>query len=209
MDSGLIIAMNQGINEFLLAAAREPRLSPDFQELVSNLLNQKSIPYKSLRDIWLKSSPQTRPSLRRLLTGCHFVFQSPKPREKSEELKERLRKLEAMAERKAYRELIKDIVPKEEPSEPFSSYKDQLGFGVHVVVMMFTGYLVGFTAFRALFNHSAVMNAAGGILGLVCSMLLETTLFIIRTSSSSLSSSSPSPSSTSTYTPASTTKKNQ
>lgn len=29
--------------------------------------------------------------------------------------------------------------------------------GMHVVLMMFTGYLVGYAAFRALFNHSAVM----------------------------------------------------
>lgn len=29
--------------------------------------------------------------------------------------------------------------------------------GMHVVLIMFTGYLVGYAAFRALFNHSAVM----------------------------------------------------
>ncbi|KNA22476.1 hypothetical protein SOVF_033750 [Spinacia oleracea] len=46
---------------------------------------------------------------------------------KSEELKARLRKLEELAERKAYAELVKDITPKK-PNEPFSSYKDQLGF---------------------------------------------------------------------------------
>ncbi|RDX58318.1 hypothetical protein CR513_62376, partial [Mucuna pruriens] len=32
---------------------------------------------------------------------------------------------------------------------------------------MFTGYLLGYAAFRALFNHSPAMNAAGGILGLM------------------------------------------
>lgn len=34
-----------------------------------------------------------------------------------------------MAERKEYAELVKDIMPKKDNSEPFSSYKDQLGFG--------------------------------------------------------------------------------
>lgn len=48
---------------------------------------------------------------------------------KSEELKARLKKLEDLAERKAYKELVKDIAPKEDVQEPFSSYKDQLGFG--------------------------------------------------------------------------------
>lgn len=41
----------------------------------------------------------------------------------------RLRKLEEVAERKAYDELVKDITPKKGVEEPFSSYKDQLGFG--------------------------------------------------------------------------------
>ncbi|XP_019262003.1 PREDICTED: RNA-binding protein Musashi homolog 1-like [Nicotiana attenuata] len=55
--------------------------------------------------------------------------------------------------------------------------------GLHVALMMFTGYLVGYYAFRALFSHSPAMSAAGGILGLVGGMLVETLLFIIRTSS--------------------------
>nr|GFC36403.1 uncharacterized protein [Tanacetum cinerariifolium] len=36
---------------------------------------------------------------------------------------------------------------------------------------------------QALFGHSPVMHAAGGILGLVLGMLVETLLFIIRASS--------------------------
>ena len=40
-----------------------------------------------------------------------------------------MRKLEEAAERKAYDELVKDITPKKPVNEPFSSYKDQLGFG--------------------------------------------------------------------------------
>jgi len=48
---------------------------------------------------------------------------------KSEELKARLKKLEDLAERKAYQELVKDIAPSRDVPEPFSSYKDQLGFG--------------------------------------------------------------------------------
>lgn len=49
--------------------------------------------------------------------------------DQSEELKARLRKYEEAAERKAYKELVKDITPRRDESEPFSSYKDQLGFG--------------------------------------------------------------------------------
>lgn len=44
-------------------------------------------------------------------------------------MKARLQKLAEILERNAYAELVKDITPKKETNEPFSSYKDQLGFG--------------------------------------------------------------------------------
>ncbi|WOG85421.1 hypothetical protein DCAR_0104610 [Daucus carota subsp. sativus] len=167
---GLSLSTTDPIRSLMLSS-----LSPD-----DDLYSQSSIPYTSLRSMWFSADPCNRPELLSLLKGSILIFPSPKPREKSEELKVRLRKLEEVAERKAYDELVKDITPRKGVEEPFSSYKDQLGFGLHVVLTMFTGYLVGYAAFRALFGHSPVMNAAGGILGLVVGMLVETLLFIVR-----------------------------
>jgi hypothetical protein len=56
---------------------------------------------------------------------------------KSEELKARLKKLRDLAERKAYQGLVKYIAPKEVVQEPFSSYKDQLGFGNFLFTFIF------------------------------------------------------------------------
>ncbi|KAJ0970778.1 hypothetical protein J5N97_018737 [Dioscorea zingiberensis] len=166
-DCGLVVTNTETLRSFLLSVVEDhDHLTPELRHLASDLCAQSSIPYRSLRTIWFALPSGGRPALRSLFAGSDFVFSSPKPREKSEELKERLRKLEELAERKAYADLVKDIAPKKETVEPFSSYKDQIGFGMHVVLMMFTGYLAGYAAFRALFNHSAVMNAAGGILGL-------------------------------------------
>ncbi|EXB66549.1 hypothetical protein L484_017789 [Morus notabilis] len=186
---GLVISPTKPILSFLASASKDQSLSQELREIASDLSSKPSVPYKSLRILWSASDPASRPTLIQLLSGSEFVLPSPKPREKSEELKARLRKLAEMAERKAYAELVKDIMPKKDNSEPFSSYKDQLGFGLHVALTMFTGYLVGYAAFRALFNHSPAMNAAGGILGLIGGMLIETFLFIIRTSSQDLRSS--------------------
>lgn len=179
---GLIISSTHFIRAFLSEASTDTTLSAELRQKCSDLIAQSNVPYEPLRAIWMASDPSTRPELTQLLWGTSFIFSSPKPREKSEELKARLKKLEDIAERKAYQELVKDIAPKEDVTEPFSSYKDQLGFGLHVLVTMFTGYLVGYAAFRALFDHSPAMNAAGGILGLVGAMLVETFLFIIRNS---------------------------
>ncbi|XP_044501498.1 uncharacterized protein LOC123222667 [Mangifera indica] len=187
---GLNISSTQSIRSFLLSASKDPQLSPQLQQLALNLTSLSTLPYKSIRNIWLASSPSARPELLHLFSGSEFVLNSPKPREKSEELKARLRKLAEIAERNEYRELVKDIMPNNEQNEPFSSYKDQLGFGLHVALTMFTGYLVGYAAFRALFSQSPAMSAAGGILGLVFGMLVETFLFIIRSSSQDLQLSS-------------------
>eukprot|EP00268_Persea_americana_P002832 TRINITY_DN10867_c0_g1_i1.p1 TRINITY_DN10867_c0_g1~~TRINITY_DN10867_c0_g1_i1.p1 ORF type:complete len:209 (+),score=47.27 TRINITY_DN10867_c0_g1_i1:171-797(+) len=188
---GLIITNNDTIRSFLSSASQNPDLSYELQQIASNLSSQSSIPYKGLRNLWSASPSASRPKLLHLFSGSDFVLTSPKQREKSEELKERLRKLADLAERNAYKELVRDITPMTRtPADSFSSYKDQIGFGLHVVVTMFTGFLVGYAAFRALFNRNPVMSAAGGILGLVCCMLLETVLFIIRTSDSSTAASS-------------------
>ncbi|XP_027084533.1 uncharacterized protein [Coffea arabica] len=177
---GLVISTTETIRSFLMTASTDPNLPQDLRDLASSLSPHSSLSYKSLKSIWIGSDPKTRPSLFRLFSGSNFIFTSPKPREKSEELKARLRKLAEVAEKKEYEELVKDITPKKGVEEPFSSYKDQLGLGLHVAVTMFTGYLVGYAAFRALFSRNVGMSAAGGILGLVGGMLVETLLFIIR-----------------------------
>ncbi|EPS65625.1 hypothetical protein M569_09151 [Genlisea aurea] len=189
--AGLIISSTVSIRTFLTAASSDSALAEDLREMSASLAVQSTVPYESLRRIWFGSGRDVRPSLSMLLSGSNFVFTSPKPREKSKELQLMLEKLEEAAERKAYQKLVQDITPPRTTfEEPFSSYKDQLGFGMHVVVAMFTGYLVGYAAFRALLGNSAAMSAAGGILGLVLAMLVETLLFIIR--SSTIPSSSPS-----------------
>ncbi|XP_051199178.1 uncharacterized protein [Lolium perenne] len=184
---GLVVTATDPIRSFLSSAAASPDLAADLRDLASALSSAPAVPYRSIRAIWCADSSPGRPPLRQLLQGAQFVLSSPKPREKSDELKARLEKLREMQERREYAELVKDVAPKEDTTEPFSSYKDQLGFGLHVVVIMFTGYLVGMAAFRALFSNSPVMNAAGGILGVVGGMLMETVLFIIRSSSKELS----------------------
>nr|GMD01664.1 Bifunctional UDP-N-acetylglucosamine transferase and deubiquitinase [Ipomoea batatas] len=183
VDGGLVILANDAIHSFLAASTHDTILSQDLRDLASLLSQRACVPYRALRSIWIGSNPSERPELTSLLCGSGFAFSSPEPRKKSEELKARLRKLAEASERKAYEELVKDITPKKRVEEPFSSYKHQLGLSSHVVLMMSAGFLVGYAAFRALFSHSPAMSAAGGILGLVIGMLVETLLFIVRSTS--------------------------
>ncbi|CAI9095329.1 OLC1v1031258C1 [Oldenlandia corymbosa var. corymbosa] len=175
-SSALAISTTDAIRSFLTALSVNLDLSKDVRDLASSLSQHPSVSYKSLKSIWIQSDRKTRPDLLNLLTRSNFHFTSPVPREKVEETV-------GSGREERYAELVKDITPKKSMEDPFSSYKDQLGFGLHVVVTMFTGYLVGYAAFRALFSHNVAMSAAGGILGLVVGMLVETLLFIIRFSS--------------------------
>ncbi|KMZ67914.1 hypothetical protein ZOSMA_252G00150 [Zostera marina] len=131
--------------------------------------------------IWSLYPSSKRPSLPNYFMA-QLSFSPVLNPEKSEELKARLSKLQDLADKKAYREPVKDVVHKEKTTEPFSSYEDQIGFGLHVILIMVIGFLCGYVAFRALFNHNVVMNIAGGIFRMVFGMLLETVLFMIRTS---------------------------
>lgn len=44
-----------------------------------------------------------------------------------------MKKLAELAEQREYTELVKDVVPKKDDTEPFSSYKDQIGFGKRII----------------------------------------------------------------------------
>ncbi|TYI70021.1 hypothetical protein E1A91_D08G192600v1 [Gossypium mustelinum] len=109
---GLVITVTESIRSFLLSASNDRRLSEELRELALTLSSAANAPYKQIRSIWMESVFDTRPGLISLFSGSNFVFTSPKPREKSEELKERLRKLKELAERKEYQELVKDITPR-------------------------------------------------------------------------------------------------
>lgn len=81
-SSGLVISVTSSINSFLSAASNDSYLSQDLRDLSSSLIVHSTIPYKSLKTIWLRSKRDARPDLYTLLTGSNFVFTSPKPREK-------------------------------------------------------------------------------------------------------------------------------
>lgn len=56
----------------------------------------------------------------------------------SKELKERLAKLQDLADKKAYGELVKDVTKHDHDAdrEYFSSYKNSLGFGMYFICQL-------------------------------------------------------------------------
>lgn len=115
-------------------------------------------------------------------SGLHLP--SPKLKEKSPELKARLRELHEANERREYEELVKDVTRSERRSrekELLPSYKQQLSFGLHVAAIMATCYFLGHFLMRTQFPDQVTLHVTGGLVGLIVGMLVEVFLFIIRT----------------------------
>jgi len=180
--TGLVLHSCSNIKSLLSAASKSQLLSSPLRDAAAHYLEAPVIPYPVIRDIWVQLTPGYGVPFHQVLAGSSFVLESPKPREKSKELKERLAKLQENAEKQAYSKLVKDVVKHEEDREYFSSYKNSLGFGIHVLFIMFTGYMLGYALVRSQFPDSPAMHAAGGVFGLIVGMFVETILFITRVS---------------------------
>jgi len=153
-DKGLLLRSSLNIKALLATAAANeslPVVAPVLHHAAVKFLNADVVPYPIVRDLWLHLSPGYGVPFHQVLKGSSLVLQSPKPWERS---KERLIKLQEV-DQKAYKEVVKDITQHDHDGERvyFSSYREQLGFGLHVVLIMFTGYIFGYTIFQSQFQN--------------------------------------------------------
>lgn len=79
---GVVVSITDELRSFLTSSSTDSHLSEDLRDLSSSLTIQSTVPYKSLKSIWLGSRPGVRPDLSSLLAGSNFVFTSPTPRQK-------------------------------------------------------------------------------------------------------------------------------
>jgi uncharacterized membrane protein YciS (DUF1049 family) len=180
-EIGLKFQSTEKLREFLRKVAATTTVSDKFRIASLKYADDESVvPFAFLRDVYEELGPGDRSPIHQLLAGSSFFLESPKPREKSEELKARLKNLQEMVDKRQYDELVHDITKHTKEPEYFSSYKDQLGFGLHVALAMFTGFAFGYTICRSQFRETPVLHAAGGAMGLILGMLVETLLFIVR-----------------------------
>eukprot|EP00897_Mesotaenium_endlicherianum_P001587 jgi/Mesen1/1456/ME000132S00396 len=192
LASGLQLKSTPRLCQLLRDADKVSTLTEDQRELIEKYRTYSPgsfIPFKLLQSLLEALRSGTRiadeqgPWLHEFALGSGLHLPPPKPREKSKELTERLAKLKEAEERRQYRELVKDVTLQErrlEDREYLSTYKDQLGFGIHVVAIMATGFVAGYVGMKALYPDQMALRALGGVLGLVAGMFVEVFLFIIH-----------------------------
>lgn len=133
------------------------------------------------------SAEKDGPWLHQACQGISLILPTPPPRIKSKELQDRLAILQKNVEQASYNKMVSEVTKAELKAEALKggalrTFKQQISFGLHVLVMMGTFYVFGHVAGAAISNKVSV-RAACGMGGLVIAMLLETVLLIIRTTS--------------------------
>ena len=119
------------------------------------------------------------PYLHELLRGAPLELPGPPPpRSRSAALEATLRSLREREDNARYAEMVRDVVPPP-PAEPLSVYAEQVGFGLNVILMMFTLFMVGYFGAQG-FSASPAVQLGAGLCGASGALLLETALLILR-----------------------------
>ncbi|KAL4859082.1 hypothetical protein ACK3TF_000861 [Chlorella vulgaris] len=126
------------------------------------------------------------PPLDELCRGSSIAFPQPRKREAMPpELQRRLQQLKARLEQQQYDAMVADVTQDERRAAALregslATYRQQISFGIHILAMMAAFYAFGHVAGMALSSNRA-MHPLFGLVGMVLAMLLETVLYILRT----------------------------
>lgn len=112
-----------------------------------------------------------------------MVPERPKSSSKPAELQSHLDKLARQLEDRKYAEMVRDVTAQEAAARDkvgLSSYKKQISFGVHIIATMGAFYAFGHVSASS-FTDKKSLKPLFGLVLMILALLLETTLYIIRT----------------------------
>ena len=136
-------------------------------------------------DVRRAVAAQREVTLAEALRGAALCGPPPPPRPpRSAELEERCQRLRRAAEDAEYADMVKDVDPGKGRGAAggplLCSYVEQLGFGLHVVTVMFACFVGGTYAGKHALGPGAAGPLVGGLAGAILALLVEATLFLIR-----------------------------
>ncbi|KAH7618956.1 hypothetical protein NADE_005804 [Nannochloris sp. 'desiccata'] len=185
------VKSTSALDQWLQKAANDSQLPQNIQLLAHECVGQAIVDWNTLERVAEAvqvSHGDDRPLLHQLCRGGGLVLPPPTPRQttgKSPELQAHLAKLRAKLEQDKYDAMVAEVTVEERAAVAaseggFNTYKQQMSFGLHVIVMMFAFYLFGHLAGMAL-SPNKVYHPAIGLAFMIFAMILETVLFVIRT----------------------------
>ena len=139
---------------------------------------------RDLRDHAGEGGADGGPWLHDVCRGARLRYPSPPRRPRNPALEERLQKLRARQEEEAYRSMVQDVDATSTAGESggVAPYKEQIGFGLNVVVLMGVGFALGFVALGGLAGEGdpGIAPLVGGLVGATCAMTVETVLCVVE-----------------------------
>jgi hypothetical protein len=130
-------------------------------------------------------NPTPPPSLRQLLKGSAIEFSSPKASVGADP--SQVRRKAALLRRKEQREydrMVENVDPKQRTTLAIRrgaavSVK-RASYGAHILLGMFLGFGAGYMLAKSVYGGSDTVQFVGGIFGMVGTLMLEVTLYIVR-----------------------------
>eukprot|EP00884_Botryococcus_braunii_P004676 jgi/Botrbrau1/14209/Bobra.0291s0014.1 len=187
MRSGVLLRKSPLFESLLQDVITNTSVDAETRVAAESLISEEHIPWTKFRTVF-QAARQAKLCNGALQQACReggIVLPSPVPRQRSPQLVERLAHLQKTLEQQKYDRMVQDVTAAERAAQEakesaFVTYKQQLGFGVHVLVMMGTLYAVGHAAVSTA-THNKALRPVGGLIGMILAMIVETLLYIIRT----------------------------
>eukprot|EP00287_Rhodomonas_sp_CCMP768_P013671 CAMPEP_0196757370 /NCGR_PEP_ID=MMETSP1091-20130531/103631_1 /TAXON_ID=302021 /ORGANISM="Rhodomonas sp., Strain CCMP768" /LENGTH=240 /DNA_ID=CAMNT_0042106143 /DNA_START=20 /DNA_END=742 /DNA_ORIENTATION=- len=110
----------------------------------------------------------------------------PPPKQKNPEAEARLQKVKAELEDREYEMMTRDVRRQEIEQQDVGEIKtlsQSLGEGVNILVAKGTAFAIGWFASRAAWGYDPLWNLIAGLVGLIIGFMLESLLFVLRSSS--------------------------
>ena len=159
-------------------------VSPELKEDARLSRKEASVPFALVKKccLALRGTEKDGPWINEVCKGSRIVVSPPRKRQCSPEFLEKLEELRRKEEDRKYQQMVHNVAKRDFEDNSFNflpNARMQLSFGAHVLITMLVFFFLGSFGSRA-FADSPVLQALGGVLGLVFGLVLETTLFIIR-----------------------------
>ncbi|PRW59541.1 Vacuolar ER assembly isoform 1 [Chlorella sorokiniana] len=189
----MLLRVTPQLRALLQQAAGDESLPQDLREAAAAgaASGATTVPWDTVKAVVRhtheRKGADAAPSLQQVCAGSGIAFAQPrKPAGKPPELAKRLEELKARLEQQQYDAMVADVTQEERRAAAVRegglvTYKQQISFGVHVLAMMAAFYAFGHVAGMAVTGNRAV-HPFIGLLFMVGALVLETVLFIIRTS---------------------------
>lgn len=178
------LEVTEKLLELLKTATESSTLSSALKHEAFVYVDAPEVPFSVIKSLCvaLRGEDSEGPWVHQVCKGSRIMLSPPPKRQRSSELVKRLEQLQRQEDERVYRAMVGNVAKRDYEDHSFKllpSLRLQLSFGAHVLLTMVVFFLLGSYATRV-FSDKPAFQALGGVVGLAVALVLETTLFMVR-----------------------------